>query len=934
MTRMSTSSPASQFQAAHAATGTAVAKTGGPLARLNRLVRRGFVQFDPNDPNAPTYRARMLNTVTAMAPISVPMNLLATGLVGWLFRDRLQTWQIAAWVVATLVLTAMQLSGWLRERRQAPRAGASQRALRMQILRGIFLGLMWGLMLWRVYPEHNGAEGQILVAIVAGVMCAGGYIMAAIPAAGISFVVVLASFSAATFGASGEPLALLLAGLTVLFAATICTSIGRLSHTFLARLIAENEAARQQQVVGLLLKDFEDHASDVLWEIDARGRIRHASSKLLVAFGIEPGKIPDRSFLTLLSRLRDQDVEDDRSLKRLRRRFSAGVPFSNEAIRLKIRGDTRWWGITAKPLSNEENGRISGWRGVISDITESKTSHSALYKLAHRCPLTGLANRRHFMAKIAETLDNLPQHASCAILYLDLDNFKKVNDVHGHAMGDALLKSIGRTIGSGLRKGDLAARLGGDEFAILLARIESEEIAAAFAGRLLTRVEPAFRIGDLQMPVGMSIGIAVGPKHGTAPDELMRAADLALYRAKSTGKGSVQIYSPVLGREKHRRRILEEALRTAVRKEQLTIAYQPQVAIATGEIVAFEALVRWQHPELGSIAPSEFVPIAEETGLIEELGAWVLRVSCRHATRWPSTIGLAVNVSPVQAMGENLAASVRRAIAESGLQIKRLEVEITESIFLNEDSKALQNLHALRAMGVKIALDDFGVGYSSLGYLRRFPFNSLKIDRAFTGELATSLQARSIVKAIVTLANSLEMTTIVEGVEYQAQLAVVRETGCDHFQGFLCSSAIAPDAIPTLLRDWSQRFNREQQQQRLRRERQAVAIGLSPTPAAAAASAATSSTAAAASRPAARPAVRTAAASLAATGSAAAGSSRHAALEGGQRSQDRRASSANVRIDLPQRQSASSRGEEPRPAQGGSRNSDAAPSRPTLIGDV
>lgn len=768
----------------------------------------------------------MLHTVTAMAPITVPMNLLVAGLVCWIFRGRIELWQMALWLTSVVVIMGLLLAVWIRDRRLPARPSASQGAITFQTLRATALAVVWGVMIWRVYPVRVGDEAQIVVAIAAGILCAGGYVMAAVPTASVGFVMVLAGFAGTAFGSADEPNALLLAMLFVLYAATICISIGRLSKTFIARLMAENEAARQQQVVGLLLKDFEDHASDVLWEIDARGRIRHASSKLLVSFGIEPGKLPDRSFLTLISRLRDQDADDDRSLKRLRRRFSAGVPFSNEAIRLKIRGETRWWGITAKPLTNEDDGRISGWRGVISDITESKTSHSALYKLAHRCPLTGLANRRHFMAKIAETLDHLPANATCAILYLDLDNFKKVNDLHGHAMGDALLKAIGRQIGSGLRKGDLAARLGGDEFAILLSRIDSEEVAASFAGRLMSRVEPSFRMGDLQLPVGISIGIAIGPRHGTAPDELMRAADMALYRAKSTGKGSVQVYSPVLGREKHRRRILEESLRTAVRKGQLTVAYQPQVAIATGEIVAFEALVRWHHPELGHITPSEFIPIAEETGLIEELGAWVLRTACRQATRWPASVGLAVNVSPVQAMGENLVASVRRAIAESGLQIRRLEAEITESIFLNEDSKALQNLHSLRAMGVKIALDDFGVGYSSLGYLRRFPFHSLKIDRAFTGELATSLQARSIVKAIVTLANSLEMTTIVEGVEHPAQLSVVRETGCDQFQGFLCSSAVMPDAIPGLLRDWSERFNRDVRQQRLRRERQAVAIGI------------------------------------------------------------------------------------------------------------
>ncbi|MET0509516.1 MAG: EAL domain-containing protein [Burkholderiaceae bacterium] len=777
------------------------------IARFREALARGFVPFDARDPNAAGYRTKMLHTVHAFAPLTIVMNLVAAAMVGGLFLERLPTWQLIGWEAAIVSMMALAGRAWWKARRP-PRQNASTRSIGRLTWRSTVLAAAWGLMLCRIYPQAQSGEGQVVIAIAAGMLCAGGYVLAAVPAAGIAFVVTLGTFSGVSVAMSREPHAVLLLLLLVLYTITICVSIERLSQTFTLRLIAENEAARQQQVVGLLLKDFEDHASDVLWEVDSRGRIRHASSRLLLSFGIEAGGTSDKSFLALLAELVVEETDEANSLKRLTRRFAAGVPFSNESIRLRVHGETRWWGITAKPLIGDD-GRINGWRGVISDVTESKTSHSALYKLAHRCPLTGLANRRHFMARIAETLEQLPADAICAILFLDLDNFKKVNDLHGHAMGDTLLKGIAREISGGLRKGDLAARLGGDEFAILLSRIESEEMAAAFAGRLMTRVEPAFRIRDLQLPVGLSIGIAIGPKHGTAPDELMRAADLALYRAKSTGKGSVQVYSPILGREKHRRRVLEEALRVAVRKEQLTVAYQPQVATADGQVVAFEALVRWHHPEQGQISPAEFIPIAEETGLIEELGSWVLRTACRQAMRWPGHIGLAVNVSPVQAMGENLVGSVRRAVAESGLQIKRLEIEITESIFLNEDARTLQNLHELRGMGVKIALDDFGVGYSSLGYLRRFPFNSLKIDRAFTGELATSFQARSIVKAIVTLADCLGMTTIVEGVEHQAQLDVVRDAGCDHFQGFFCSPPVASDAVPGLLRSWAGRAHRD-----------------------------------------------------------------------------------------------------------------------------
>jgi diguanylate cyclase (GGDEF)-like protein/PAS domain S-box-containing protein len=782
-----------------------------PLARIRQAVARGFLPFDARDPNAGRYRAKLLHTVNGLMP-----NLLAAGLLASLFIHRVPGWQAGAWATALLALTGFAARNWLAVRR-ADKSTVPTEATNGLAGSASGIAAFWGLTLCWLYPMAVRHEGELVVAVVAGMLCAGGYILSPAPLAAIAFVATLGGFASVAALLSPATHSSILAPLVAVYTVTLCVAIERMSQSLARRLIAENEALRQQQVVGLLLKDFEDHASDVLWEIDSRGRIRHASSKLLASFGIEADGQDPRSFLSLLGGLVEPEADDSNSLRRLKRRFAAGSPFSNEAVRLRVQGQTRWWGITAKPLAGDD-GRINGWRGVISDVTESKSSHSALYKLAHRCALTGLANRRHFMARLAETLERLPAGASCAILYLDLDNFKKVNDVHGHAMGDALLQAIAKQIGSGLRKGDLAARLGGDEFAILLAQIESEEAAATFAGRLMTRVEPAFRVRDLQLPVGLSIGVAIGPKHGAEPDELMRAADLALYRVKSAGKSSVRIYSPILGREKHRRRVLEEALRLALRKDQLTLNYQPQVATSDGAIVAFEALVRWHHPELGPISPAEFIPIAEETGLIEELGSWVLRTACRHAARWPAHLGLAVNVSPAQAMGESLVGSVRRAIAESGLQIKRLEIEITESIFLNEDGRTLKKLHELRGMGVKIALDDFGVGYSSLGYLRRFPFDSLKIDRAFTGELATSFQARSIVKAIVALADCLGMTTIVEGVEHEPQLEVVRDAGCDCYQGFFCSPPVAPEAVAGLLRSWSDRSQRRRRRDNERAE--------------------------------------------------------------------------------------------------------------------
>ncbi|MGE0312421.1 MAG: putative bifunctional diguanylate cyclase/phosphodiesterase [Lautropia sp.] len=770
------------------------------LARLEANWRRRFLPFEPTDPDAPAWRARMVQTVVSFAPITMAANLLNAVTVAMLAGDRLALWETLVWLVFVGWTVISGTLAWLRTR-HAPVQRASPRAINRLTVYAFLSSAAWGILSARLLPVSDPGMQTVILTVATGMVCAGGYVLAAVPSAGLVYVGTLGSALAAALAASTiehrRMLLVLLCGYVVI----ICASLLHLSRTFAKRLVAETDAARQQQVVGLLLKDFEDHASDVLWEIDSAGHLRHASARLLSMLGVDETGQSEMPFRRLVQRLAAPTEAGTAQVQRLRRRFASVRPFSDLELPVRVHDETRWWSLTAKPLVSED-GHVSGWRGVISDITKDKTSHSALYKLAHKCPLTGLANRRHFLGEVARTLEQRGKSSS-AILYMDLDNFKKVNDVHGHGLGDQLLQRIAVRIASGLRKGDIAARLGGDEFAILLHEIGSEEEAARFAGRLLSKIQPATKIGELNLPVGMSIGIAIAPKHGEAPDELMRAADLALYRAKSAGKGTVQIYSPQLGRASKRRAQLEESLRDAVEKRQLRVVYQPQVDVASGRIVAFEALVRWEHPELGLISPAEFIPIAEETGAIERLGNWVLETACRQAARWPQTIGIAVNVSPIQAMGEGLITSVRKALAESGLAVKRLELEITESIFLNENPRTMQVLHALRGLGVKIALDDFGVGYSSLGYLRRFPFSSLKIDRAFTGELATSDQARSIVKAIVALAECLGMTTIVEGVEHAAQLAVVRDTGCDQFQGYYCSEPVPADAIAQLIAGWN-----------------------------------------------------------------------------------------------------------------------------------
>jgi diguanylate cyclase (GGDEF)-like protein len=371
---------------------------------------------------------------------------------------------------------------------------------------------------------------------------------------------------------------------------------------------------------------------------------------------------------------------------------------------------------------------------------------------------------------------------------LDLDRFKPVNDALGHPAGDQLLRDAAQRIASCVRDCDLVARLGGDEFAIVQVIDGDDAAASALADRVVRALAAPFDIFGQQVMVGASIGIAAAPGDSIDPDELLKKADLALYDAKSSGRGTHSFFRPELDRRARGRRALESDLRDAAKKGQLELQYQAIIGLHDYKVQAFEALVRWRHPQRGLVMPDAFIPLMEETGLIEELGTWVLHRACADAAAWPSHLLVAVNVSPLQLNGGDLLATVRAALNASGLAPARLELEITESVPLAENSISLATLHGLRALGVRVSLDDFGAGYSSLGYLRRFPFDTIKIDRSFVRDVPGNREAAAIVRAIATLGGTLGKTITAEGVETDEQLKAVRALGCSQAQGYLIST--------------------------------------------------------------------------------------------------------------------------------------------------
>ncbi len=456
--------------------------------------------------------------------------------------------------------------------------------------------------------------------------------------------------------------------------------------------------------------------------------------------------------------------------------------------------------------SDEVGALYDGFNLLLGELEARDTvlqrQQARLFTLAHIDAVTGLSNRHHFRLMLDEALIRLSGHPF-AVLCLDLDRFKTVNDALGHDVGDMLLTLVGQRLMAVSREGDMVARLGGDEFAMILLDVADRHEVQRIADRVLATLCASVDIEGLTVPMGVSVGIALAPRDGDQPEQLLKNADLALYGAKAGGRGRACFYDAGMSAGVVRRLQLERALRSAITLDQLSVVYQPQVDLASRAVTGFEALVRWNHPELGEVRPDEFIAVAEDAGLINEIGAWVLEQACLVASTWPEHLSVAVNLSAVQVMTQDLPLLVGRVLAATGLPAVRLEVEITESVLLNETEATLAQLHGLNRLGVRIALDDFGTGYSSMAYLRRFPFDKLKIDRCFVKALTTESDARVIVHAIIDMATGLHMKTLAEGVEREAEMAALLEEGCAEVQGYLVSRPLRVEAVAPFLRDWA-----------------------------------------------------------------------------------------------------------------------------------
>ena len=550
---------------------------------------------------------------------------------------------------------------------------------------------------------------------------------------------------------------------------------------------------------GQLASAYEQAHLGWFWATDSEGRLSYVSEHIFQTLAGEGQEIIGKPFSSVFELDQRQAGVTQRPLPFL---ISTRTSFTELNVCASGRSSESWWAVSGMPQVGND-GAFSGYFGHGRDVTQTLRSQQDASRLALYDSLTGLANRHHMSNRLDEILlAHQAAKRSCALMMVDLDRFKQVNDTLGHQAGDELLKQVGQRLTRVMPKGAEIGRLGGDEFQVILPDIDDRGELGDIGERIITMLSQPYSIAGARCVIGASLGIAIAPYDGLESDELVRSADLALYAAKGAGRGQYRFYSSDLHSHAEERRQLENDMRDALETGQFRLAYQPIVALQGNAISGFEALMRWEHPERGNISPAVFIPIAEDAGLIEALGEWALRQACADAAQWQGNARVAVNVSPIQFANAGLPSLVTSALAASQLAPERLELEITESVFLGEGADTQNMFAALKRLRVRLVLDDFGTGYSSLGYLQKAPFDKIKIDQSFVRS-ATEQDNRNaaIIKAIVSLADALGMETTAEGIEAVDTLELMRSLGISHGQGYIYSRAMERDGVIAKLAD-------------------------------------------------------------------------------------------------------------------------------------
>ena len=741
---------------------------------------RDLLSFrEPADAVSIAIRQAQLDALVRLVPATVVAQLLAAGMVAWSLRGMVADLWLALWFAGIFIVCAARGIRALRLRSDSRYARRKPTGVKMITAIIAMLGIMWLVpaIFWfaQVDAEHQMMLGVIVVAL----MSAGSVSLATVPQACLIYIAILWAGGMVMTAQFDQPVHM---ALMSIFALAVNFSAIASARRFVGHVRTQIELQEQTALIGLL-REFEASGSDWLWQLDRNLKLTYMSRAMAEAIGKPLTQLLGSHARHIL----DPDgnaVQLSAGMRRLMLHAEERTAFRDIAI--PIDHGRRWWSVSAKPLIDAEGG-FQGWRGVGSDITDVRLSGSDAVRAARLDPLTGVANRLLLREQLEEALlRQVGGNCACALLLVDLDRFKLVNDTLGHSVGDQLLCEVARRLESCVGGDGVVGRLGGDEFAVVWHGTGDEEALDALARRIIAELTRTITIGAAELHIGATIGISRSPRDGNREETLMRCADLALYSGKEAGRGGHAFFEQQMYVDAEDYRSLENDVRNALGSDGLALHYQPIIDARSGRLVGREALLRWSHPVRGPIPPDQFVPIIEDAGLIHQIGDWVIREACSEAMRWEGELRVAVNISAAQLSGHGIAETVLGALAASGLAPGRLELEVTESIFIGDDVSTLAALERLRGIGVRLVLDDFGKGYSSFGYLSRARFSKIKIDRSFVaGAAEGERDCSAIVRAILALARGLSVETTAEGVENEREAAVMRALGCDQLQGYL-----------------------------------------------------------------------------------------------------------------------------------------------------
>lgn len=723
--------------------------------------------------DGPEVRNAQLLSRGEFAPYFAAANVVGAIATGYAMVATTPLWMVAVWGVLVLALNFVLM-----------RNAESQAVLGLSRLRrkaddkGVIINVVLRGLLWCSLPVYTFAdqppETQMVIGTVMAAMTGTAIAYATLPAAATAWLATICGALCAVLFLSHGTLGLTEKAALVIIAGTGIGSVIRISRWAFKQIEMNAKVGTKSEEASLLLKEYEQRGAGWLWQVDTENRVTYISSRMTAMIGKSTGQLIGHSLPASLG-----------GMSELGQALLARLPFSALEMEIKTPGGMRWITIAGDPIVNS-NGEFEGFRGVGSDITEVRRTQERLTNLANVDVLSGLPNRGRVRQLLGEVLaTSIKSQIPCAILFLDLDGFKPVNDTYGHPAGDAVLKSVAQRLVKETEDFGTVGRMGGDEFAIVIRDAQSRKSVEDLADRIIESVGKPYRFANMEIRIGISAGCAYGPVDGQSVDDLILKADLALYEAKGQGRGRVCYFSANLQNEAEDRVRIENDLRAALESDQFHLLYQPLIDAQNQSLLGFEALLRWTHPDRGVVPPNIFIPIAEESNLIVAIGEWVINEACRAAATWPEHITVAMNLSPRQLVIPALPNVVGEALAKHRLPGNRIELEVTESVFMDGSDGSLDVLKRLRTLGVGIALDDFGTGYSSLGYLNKAVFHKLKIDGSFVREAGSRPETIEIIKSIVQLARSFRLNVTAEGIETVEDFERMRDLGCNTMQGYL-----------------------------------------------------------------------------------------------------------------------------------------------------